>query len=148
MTLGIDLNNPGDLEVGGPPFLGQVGSHGKFLKFIDPIHGLRAIIMRLMAYQENDGCMNLHDMIYRWAPPEDNNPTAAYLTNVAKATGLSPDPLAPTVDLTDPTNISNLMTAITQQEQGSQPYSTFTIQRAVSMVLASQGGTGAQSSTS
>ena len=140
--IGITLNNPGDLEVGGPVFQGQVGSEGKFLKFIDPVHGLRAIIMRLRAYQANDGCMNLHDMIYRWAPPEDNNPTAVYLTDVATATGLSPDPLAPSVDLTDPTICANLMTAITQQENGVQPYSAMTIQRAVSMVVLPPAQTG------
>src|SRR5208282_3405183 len=111
---GIRDNNPGNLEIGGPVFDGQVGNDGVYLRFVDPVHGLRAIIMRLRAYQNKDGCMNLHDMIYRWAPPGDNNPTAAYLTNVANATGLSPDPLAPSVDLTDPTICANLLTAITQ----------------------------------
>jgi len=130
--IGIRLNNPGNLEVGGPVFLGQIGTEGKWLKFIDPPHGLRAIIKRLEAYQINDGCMTWAQMVGRYAPPDDNNPTQAYALNVAKACGMDIDT---PVDLTDPTIIAAAMQAITLQENGIQPFSPLTIQRAVSMVL-------------
>ena len=131
--IGIQLNNPGNLEVGGPVFIGQVGTQGKWLKFIDPPHGLRAIIERLKAYQINDGCTTWNQMINRYAPPSDNNPTQAYAANVAKACGMDADT---PVDFTNPTICADAMEAITLQENGVQPYSPLTIQRAVSLVLA------------
>jgi hypothetical protein len=131
--IGITLNNPGNLEVGGPVFIGQCGTQGKWLKFIDPVHGLRAIIERLRAYQISDGDTTWNQMIGRYAPPSDNNPTSAYAANVAKACGMDADT---PVDFTDPAICTATMKAITLQENGIQPYSDLTIQRAVSMVLA------------
>jgi hypothetical protein len=128
----IAQNNPGNLEVGGPKFIGEVDPpDGIFLRFIDPVHGLRAIIMRLRAYQIEDNCYSIRSMIARWAPQADNNPTDAYIADVSKWTGIDPDA---NVDLSDPQVCGAMMKAITQQENGVQPFSQFTIDRAVSMV--------------
>jgi len=131
--MSLENNNPGNLEVGGPRFEGQIDPpDGIFLRFIDPPHGLRAIIERMKAYQDNDGCKTLHDIIYRWAPPADNNPTERYLTNVSTWTGIDEDSVP---DFTQAATCDAMMKAITRQENGSQPFSQFTIDRAVAMVL-------------
>ena len=134
---GLRDNNPGNLEIGGPVFLGQVEPpDGVYLRFADPVSGLRAIIKRLQAYQLEDGCVTVREMISRWAPPEDNNPTEQYIANVASALGFTPDQANTVpVDLGNVANLEALLKAITTQEQGEQPYSQFTIDRAIAMVL-------------
>jgi len=129
---GIRNNNPGNIEVGGPVYLGEAQPpDGSYLRFIDPQHGLRAIIICMIAYQHNDGCNNLMDIIYRWAPPS-SNPTTAYLASVSDATGILP---ADQPDFTQASVCDAMMKAITTQENGEQPYSQLTIDRAVAMVI-------------
>jgi hypothetical protein len=129
--VGIRNNNPGNLEVGGPIFVGEVDPpDGIYLRFIDPPHGLRAIIERLKAYQLHDGCKTIRTMISRWAPPPQN-PTAAYIADVCAEVGIDQDTI---VDLHDPVTQAAFMRAITKQENGIQPYSGVTIAKAVALV--------------
>lgn len=130
--IGIRNNNPGNLEVGSPkPFLGQVDPpDGVYLRFIDPPHGLRAIIVELKTYRDVHGLKTIETMITRFAPPP-KNPTAAYIANVCTAVGIGPKDI---VDLDDPVTQGDLMRAITKQENGIQPYSDATIAKAVALV--------------
>ncbi len=116
MTRGQRLNNLGNIRIGKPVFFGEVvpGSDSEFRQFDTVENGIRAIGKILLAYFNVHGLNTIREIIGRWAPPADNNPTDAYISNVAEGTGLDADAvLQPTQDI-----IQGITTAIIKQEQG------------------------------
>ncbi len=76
--------------------------------------GIRAMIKNLLSYY-NNGLNTLQGIIYKWAPPADNNPTSAYVNFVAVRTGFSPtQPL----DLRNQTTMRKVVMAMTEMENG------------------------------
>ncbi|TNV22126.1 hypothetical protein FH968_04425 [Buttiauxella sp. B2] len=117
---GIENNNPGNLEFSrSNPWEGQTGSDGRFAKFETPEHGIRALGRNLISYQRQ-GYDTVSDIITRWAPPEDNNDTAAYIKAVCDQIGATPDQK---LDVSNPDTLKKLSAAIIHHENGDQPFS-------------------------
>lgn len=129
---GVRNNNPGNLEASSSnPWVGQTGSDGRFAKFETPEHGIRALGRNLISYQRQ-GIDTVGEIINRWAPPTDNNDTAAYIKSVCAQLGVKADqPL----DASNPDTLQALCAAIIKHENGSQPYSNEQLSTGVSAAL-------------
>ncbi|MCO0607856.1 hypothetical protein NGG26_06245 [Klebsiella pneumoniae] len=129
---GIRNNNPGNLEASSSnPWIGQTGSDGRFAKFETPEHGIRALGRNLISYQRQ-GIDTVGEIINRWAPPSDNNDTAAYIKAVCAQLGVTENqPL----DASNPDTLQALCAAIIKHENGTQPYSPDQLSTGVSAAL-------------
>jgi hypothetical protein len=65
---------------------GKINSNEPFEKFETLDHGIRAGIKLLMNYQSNYGLMTIEDIVYRFAPPFEND-TENYINWMCKNTG-------------------------------------------------------------
>lgn len=129
---GIRNNNPGNLEYSkSNPWSGQTGDDGRFAKFETPEHGIRALGRNLISYQRQ-GIDTVNDIINRWAPPEDNNNTSAYIEAVCAQLGVTPDQ---TLDASNPDTLKALCAAIIHHENGNQPYSDQQLSTGVSAAI-------------
>lgn len=99
-----------------------------FVQFQTTFHGLRAGAKNLLTYYRVHKRRTVSEIISAWAPPSDNNPTAAYIDTVSKSLGVSPDQI---IDLNDKIVIRRLMAAMIQVECGSQPYSVTELEAAI-----------------
>lgn len=104
-TLGVRLNNPGNIEWGSP-WEGLVPRHEsqyatssnsqqrRFCEFVDPAYGIRAIARTLITYADKRKAKNgsaidtVTEVIERWAPSFENN-VSAYASHVGKIMGVS-----------------------------------------------------------
>lgn len=131
-TRGVRNNNPGNLEASSSnPWVGQTGSDGRFAKFETPEHGIRALGRNLISYQRQ-GIDTVGEIINRWAPPSDNNDTAAYIKAVCAQLGVTANqPL----DASNPDTLQALCAAIIKHENGTQPYSPDQLSTGVSAAL-------------
>ncbi len=129
---GVRNNNPGNLEASSSnPWIGQTGSDGRFAKFETPEHGIRALGRNLISYQRQ-GIDTVGEIINRWAPPSDNNDTAAYIKAVSAQLGVTANqPL----DASNPDTLQALCAAIIKHENGTQPYSPDQLSTGVSAAL-------------
>ncbi|MEL0413631.1 hypothetical protein WNJ63_08540 [Klebsiella oxytoca] len=129
---GVRNNNPGNLEASSSnPWVGQTGSDGRFAKFETPEHGIRALGRNLISYQRQ-GIDTVGEIINRWAPPSDNNDTAAYIKAVCAQLGVTANqPL----DASNPDTLQALCAAIIKHENGTQPYSPDQLSTGVSAAL-------------
>ncbi|WP_323111458.1 hypothetical protein [Klebsiella quasipneumoniae] len=129
---GVRNNNPGNLEANSSnPWIGQTGSDGRFAKFETPEHGIRALGRNLISYQRQ-GIDTVGEIINRWAPPSDNNDTAAYIKAVCAQLGVTANqPL----DASNPDTLQALCAAIIKHENGTQPYSPDQLSTGVSAAL-------------
>ncbi|WP_130955496.1 hypothetical protein [Klebsiella pneumoniae] len=129
---GVRNNNPGNLEASSSnPWVGQTGSDGRFAKFETPEHGIRALGRNLISYQRQ-GIDTVGEIINRWAPPSDNNDTAAYIKAVCAQLGVTANqPL----DASNPDTLQALCAAIIKHENGTQPYSSDQLSTGVSAAL-------------
>ncbi|EIV2971815.1 hypothetical protein L7Q82_003843 [Cronobacter sakazakii] len=124
---GIRNNNPGNLDRGSP-WQGLVNNHSepRFCTFKDPVWGIRALAVTLITYHDKrrakDGSSidTIREVIERWAPPHENN-TVAYVNEVAKAVGVTPDMV---IDLHDYDTLRPLVEAIIRHENGRGPLKT------------------------
>lgn len=129
---GIRNNNPGNLEASGQfQWQGQTGSDGRFATFSSPEHGIRALGMNLLSYHRR-GLDTISKVISRWAPPQDNNDTSAYIRRVSQALGVSPHER---LDLTEPSVLSALSQAIIRQENGTIPFDEQVINKGIFSAL-------------
>ena len=124
---GIRNNNPGNLDKGSP-WQGLVNNPAepRFCTFKDPVWGIRALTVTLITYHDKrrakDGSSidTIREVIERWAPPHENN-TAAYINEVSKAVGVTPDMI---IDLHDYNTMRPLVEAIIRHENGRGPLKT------------------------
>lgn len=127
---GIRNNNPGNIRWG-DDWKGLVPKDQRtdksFCQFTTPEYGIRAMIIILRNYQRKYGLDTVSGIIKRWAPPNENN-TQAYINSVAQATGVTPDQR---IDTNDSRFMIKLLQAIIKHENGNQPYSPDTFDRAV-----------------
>lgn len=129
---GLRNNNPGNIEASNQnPWVGQVGSDGRFAKFETPEHGIRALGKNLLSYQ-SQGIDTIKEIINRWAPASDNNDTSAYISAVCKQLGVKPDQQ---IDTSNPNTLKALCAAIIHHENGGQPYSSDQISTGVNAAL-------------
>ena len=91
---GMRNNNPGNLRIGSSPWKGKIpvaqNQDGAFEQFEAYVWGIRAMILNLRNYF-NGGFNTINKIIYKWAPPGDNNNTPAYVATVSNQTGFGPD---------------------------------------------------------
>lgn len=112
----VRLNNPGDIRSDGTMWLGETPQplDPEFVSFSEPVFGLRALMKILLNYQSEHKLSTVAQIVSRWAPPSEN-PTAAYIKDVASRVGASAD--APLV-LTDPATLILLAKAMVRNECG------------------------------
>lgn len=130
--LGIRNNNPGNIEWGSPwQGLLPAGERtdSRFCQFMDPVSGIRAIAMTLITYQDKrqarDGSRidSILEVIERWAPPEDSNPTEAYARGIAKLIdGVDHDDEV--IDMHDYNHLRPIVEGIIRHENGKGPLAT------------------------
>lgn len=129
---GVRNNNPGNIRHGQPWVgLAPLQTDPTFCQFVDAEHGIRAIAMTLITYQDVHRLHTVREMISRWAPPnlppdlvvegvsQDNNDTEAYIRAVTAEMGIGDHdrfsihnkPLA-----------AKMIYAIIHQENGYSPY--------------------------
>lgn len=123
----VIANNPGNIRytpankwqgAAEPP------QHGAFCAFTTPAYGIRALAVVLVTFQDKHDCHNVRDIISRYAPPADLNPTELYIRNVCSWTGF--DPLQ-AIDVHTYADAKALVMAIIHQEQDAQPYTDMQI---------------------
>ena len=97
---GLRNNNPGNIRINGDLFQGE-GRPSKdksFKQFTTMAYGYRAMFKILSNYFKNYKLDTIRKMITRWAPPEDNNHTEAYIKAVSDYAGIPAD---------DPINVND-----------------------------------------
>lgn len=125
---GLRNNNPGNLRRTPITWLGKIvdAAHAARLGFtFDPAYeqfthpkwGVRAMARDLRKDYFRDGQRSVRELINEFAPGHEN-PTDAYIANVARALGVHPDATLDFERL-----LPELLAAIIQQENGSQPFS-------------------------
>src|SRR4051812_9786710 len=83
---GVRQNNPLNIRPGSPwQGLDEPSEIGGFCNFKAPVWGFRAAFKNLMTYVDSYGISTIQGVIERWAPPTDNNDTAAYIAAVCKS---------------------------------------------------------------
>lgn len=124
---GIRNYNPGNIERNGTRWQGMAVDQSRddrFVVFIDPLWGIRAIARTLITYQDKrrarDGSRidSVREIIERWAPAHEND-TSAYAKHVATALGIGPDDER--VDVYDFHTMHALVSAIIRHENGPGP---------------------------
>ena len=116
VSRGLRNNNPGNIRHNGDHFQGEANGRDKSFKtFTSMAHGYRAIFKILNTYQSKYSLKSIKQMIERWAPRNEND-TDAYIAFVSDFVGIDPDHA---VDINDMSTISNIVAAISQQENGS-----------------------------
>jgi hypothetical protein len=99
VSLADKNNNPGNLKAfpitansphSQSKWRGSTGENAGFTTFDTAESGVRAAALNLYTSQEKHGNNTVTDIITRWAPPGDNNDTAAYIDDVATDLGVSP----------------------------------------------------------
>jgi len=125
---GIRNNNPGNIERTGDAWRGMSADQGadeRFVVFDAPVWGLRAMARILRKYIHG-GSDTIREIVGRWAPVNEND-AGAYIAHVAQLMGVSPD--TPISDAM----LVPLMQAITQHENGIQPYAVAMFDDAVTL---------------
>lgn len=97
---GLRNNNPGNIRINGDLFQGEVrpSKDKSFKQFETMAYGYRAMFVILRNYIRNYKLDTIRKMISRWAPPEDNNHTEAYIKAVSDYAGIPAD---------DPINVND-----------------------------------------
>ena len=90
MSRGIRNNNPLNIRRGASRWVGrkEIVTDKEFEEFTSTAFGYRAAWKLMDTYQlrlrMEDKSYTLENIIHRWAPPEDNNDTQAYLRTVIR----------------------------------------------------------------
>lgn len=137
-ALGIRNNNPGNIvRVKGVVWEGQSAKQGgRFVKFDNPVYGIRAICRTLIVYADarkaRDGSRidTVQEVIERWAPPHENE-TNLYAEHIASRLGVRPDEI---LAIKAPDTMRDLIKSIILHECGSLPYADAQIDKG--MILA------------
>lgn len=115
VPLGIAQNNPGNLRS-----WGSAAVKNGFAVFESAQQGLSAMAGNLVTYSKS-GLNNVRDIVSKWAPPSDKNPTENYIKTVSGQLGVDS---SQQLNLKDPAVLARLMDAMIRFEQGRQPYGT------------------------
>lgn len=134
-TLGVRLNNPGNLEWGSPweglvpreksrYYRSGTSQQQRFCEFKDAASGIRAIARTLITYfdkrKARDGSAidTVAEVVERWAPSFENN-TSAYANHVAKLMSVDPDQI---LDIKSYDVMYGLVTGIIAHENAGYAY--------------------------
>ena len=115
---GVRNCNPGNIRKNGDLFQGEIDSTDPdFKQFRSMAYGYRAIFKILRTYKNNYSLNTLEQMIYRWAPPSDNNKTEVYVDFVAKRAGIDRKDI---VDVSNMTAMCRIVEAMAIMECGGE----------------------------
>jgi hypothetical protein len=131
--VGARLNNPLNIKRTSINWAGKsaVQAHAVFETFDSPHYGIRAAARNLLTYYRRDRLNTIQEIVNRWAPPDDDNNTAAYIDFVAKQMDVQPDT---ELNLEDPEVLGALVLAMMAMEIGpgwAANYGLATIKTAV-----------------
>ena len=133
-TRGMKINNPCNIRISSASWQGKItpSSDTAFEQFSEVTYGIRAACVIFLNYQRFHGLRCTAELISRWAPPSDHNPTNSYIDYVSKYCGVNRyDP----VNLHDPKFMLKFISAVIHQEQGCDCCTSQQIQDAVNMSL-------------
>lgn len=112
-------NNPGNIRHGAKwQGLASTQIDKDFCQFISPEYGIRAIYKLIQTYQNKYGLNTIKSIIYRYAPPNENN-TLGYIERVSKEIGIESNK---PIDTQIKNVCISLSIAIINIELGYQPY--------------------------
>ena len=115
---GVRNCNPGNIRKNGDLFQGEIDSTDPdFKQFRSMAYGYRAIFKILRTYKNNYSLNTLEQMIYRWAPPSDNNKTEVYVDFVCDRTGIGRKDI---VDVSNMTVMCRIVEAMATMECGGK----------------------------
>lgn len=91
MTRNVELNNPGNVDRTTIRWQGMSATQDdpRFIRFVSPKWGFRCAA-RILKGDFSEGCLTVHELIDRWAPPVEND-TSAYVSDVANRLGVGID---------------------------------------------------------
>lgn len=131
----IRLNNPGNIRHTDTHWQGMALDQpdAEFLKFQDPVWGIRAMCKIWKTYKKRDadGTLTLPEIINQWAPNTEN-PTELYIKNVCEWTGFS---RTDSINVRDLETLKKLVPAFIRQEAGYCPYDSETIEAGCKLAL-------------
>lgn len=114
---GLRLCNPLNIRKGASLWQGldEQQDDAEFLRFKSMEWGYRAAFIVLRTYILKYGIDTVKSIIYRWAPPEDDNETETYVFQVCVLTGFPPDKK---IDPMNPCDMAPLVMAMSRVECG------------------------------
>ena len=117
--MALNFNNPGNIRLTSETWLGQIkpGDSTSFVTFQNQVYGYRALFKLILNYIKS-GYNNINRIIYKYAPPGDNNPTVQYADFVSNRTGISKET---TIYPNDYHAIYLIGLAISRFETGAEP---------------------------
>lgn len=121
ITRGVRNNNPGNIDRNATKWQGMAvdqSGDSRFIVFMSPQYGIRALARTLMTYQSKHGLKTVKGIINRWAPPVEND-TDAYVNAVAKKVGVRPTEV---IDVDDIAIMRPLVEAIIAHENAGYVY--------------------------
>jgi hypothetical protein len=126
---GIRNNNPLNIEHG-EPWLGlsYVQADPRFCSFVNVKYGYRAAAIIIQHYARR-GIESVKQIIATWAPAGEND-VDAYVADVCKHSGFTPETHVDAYSLDD---MPKLLAAMTWHENGEQPYGMDTITAGVAL---------------
>ena len=119
---GIRNNNPGNVRLGDQwQGLCSVQQDKSFCQFSEAKFGIRstAYILRI-SYFQRYALATVKGIITRWAPASENN-TQAYINAVCQKLGVDAEDR---IDLRSDSLLTDLLSAVFNHENGSQPYTS------------------------
>lgn len=138
--LGYRLRNPGNIRASSSRWKGKVicppGETSGYECFKTHGYGYRALLVLLLNYYNRHGLHSVKEIISRWAPHSDNNPTKAYIDQVAAMVDISPkSDLRFNDKLDGPANLYLVSRGIIRQELGGVPYTPSSMYNIVLRVM-------------
>ncbi|BET96447.1 structural protein [Xenorhabdus taiwanensis] len=128
---GIRNHNPGNIRHGDPwQGLRDTQTDKAFCQFVAPEWGIRAMLKVLRNYERQYGLNSIRQIITRWAPPNEND-TESYIAFVCQVVGI---PGSAVIDMDNPVTLCRLVKAMIQMENGQQPYSEATFEKAFELL--------------
>lgn len=131
-SLGVRLNNPGNLEQGQPwKGLSKEQKHSRFCTFDTPEYGIRAMARIIIGYAERYQLTTLDQVIAKYAPKGEND-VSSYVRFVQSASGIDRGSYT---NFADKDVLLRLLPAMVRMEQGVQPYSIEQFHSAIDAAL-------------
>lgn len=118
MTRGERNHNPLNIRRSkGTRWLGQIAVQRdrEFVQFQCDLMGYRAAFRILRTYINQYALRTIHDIIHRWAPPEDGNLTTQYVNMVSNLTNI---PAATPIQFSDTEKMVSIVAAMAKVESG------------------------------
>lgn len=116
---GLRNNNPGNIRSNSDLFQGEIrpSKDNSFKQFKTMAYGYRAVFRILSNYYRNYKLDTIRKMIGRWAPPEDNNHTEAYIKAVSDYSGI---PVDDPINANDREQMTRIVAGMSKVENGRE----------------------------